>query len=348
MERVYICKLGSFKIRFMKKVFNSMKMDWLFDPNSSPTLLTNIGNEEWVVAPFPPEIGTGRSLSLQLEAGFSVFRVEHRFAKTAPKMMLPLATIEMKFNELTLMVECAETGMAIQRGTYPQGEFIGKPGLDIFRFMDHLQFERLIDTSTNINGTGLAIGESTLFNLMGEKESLQLLQKLDLSNQPKTIAHNIPLHVSKHLHQAIPTNLTGPIRKLHSQARVLDYLDSLFEYFQGLRVNKLSRSREKTRAQELQSYLLNLEGKVPTLSELANVFACSAKTLNNEFTVEMGTSIFNFITNHRLDQAHEAIKQSDISLKILAQKIGYAHVNHFSAAFKNRFGYSPGSLRKTN
>lgn len=47
-----------------------------------------------------------------------------------------------------------------------------------------------------------------------------------------------------------------------------------------------------------------------------------------------------------MQQAHEAILKSDVALKQLSERLGYSHVSNFSAAFKQRFGYAPGSLRK--
>jgi AraC-like DNA-binding protein len=32
-------------------------------------------------------------------------------------------------------------------------------------------------------------------------------------------------------------------------------------------------------------------------------------------------------------------------MKVLAERLGYSHVNNFIHAFSKRFGYSPGSLR---
>ena len=49
---------------------------------------------------------------------------------------------------------------------------------------------------------------------------------------------------------------------------------------------------------------------------------------------------------HRLEAAHAAIQSSDVPLKKLAERLGYAHFNHFNAAFKKKFGYPSGSLRK--
>lgn len=38
--------------------------------------------------------------------------------------------------------------------------------------------------------------------------------------------------------------------------------------------------------------------------------------------------------------------ETGLPMKVLASRLGYSHVNNFINAFKNRFGYSPGSLRR--
>jgi AraC-like DNA-binding protein len=52
------------------------------------------------------------------------------------------------------------------------------------------------------------------------------------------------------------------------------------------------------------------------------------------------------MTDHRLAQAHALLQTEQISMKVLAARLGYSHVNHFIAAFRKKFGYPPGSLRK--
>ena len=75
-------------------------------------------------------------------------------------------------------------------------------------------------------------------------------------------------------------------------------------------------------------------------------FNLSVRTLNDEFKAEYGKPIQTFITDHRLNEAHAAIISTDIPLKSVALRLGYTHTNHFLTAFKKKFGYSPGSLRK--
>jgi len=72
----------------------------------------------------------------------------------------------------------------------------------------------------------------------------------------------------------------------------------------------------------------------------------TAAKLNQSFQKKYDQSIYSFLSNQRLDQAHQALLDSDIPLKTLAHKIGYSHVNHFITAFKKKFGVTPGSLKK--
>ena len=57
-------------------------------------------------------------------------------------------------------------------------------------------------------------------------------------------------------------------------------------------------------------------------------------------------AIYSFFTDHRLSQAHAALQQSKISIKQLDAMLGYAHVSNFTIAFKRKFGYPPGSLKR--
>jgi AraC-like DNA-binding protein len=102
----------------------------------------------------------------------------------------------------------------------------------------------------------------------------------------------------------------------------------------------------KDKVHALHEHLLTSEGKLPTLDQLAKTFTCSVKRLNQAFVSEYGKSIYDFISTTRIEAAHAAILNSDTPLKILAARLGYSHVNHFNAAFRKKFGYPPGSLRK--
>lgn len=72
----------------------------------------------------------------------------------------------------------------------------------------------------------------------------------------------------------------------------------------------------------------------------------SARWLYEAFTREYGQTIFSFITDHRLNEAHVAMREGALPIKAISARLGYSHVNHFTVAFKKKFGYPPGSLRR--
>ena len=84
------------------------------------------------------------------------------------------------------------------------------------------------------------------------------------------------------------------------------------------------------------------------MEELATQNGCSIRTLNTEFSTEYGQPVSAFLIEYRFKLAHDAVQQTTIPLKILAEQLGYSHVNHFSTAFRKKFGYAPGYLRKNN
>lgn len=96
----------------------------------------------------------------------------------------------------------------------------------------------------------------------------------------------------------------------------------------------------------LHDYLMQTEGKLPGLGALAQRFGRSARWLDNEFEREYGKTIYAFICEVRLDEAHAALIEGNLPIKQVSLRLGYSHVNHFTTAFRRKFGYPPGSLRR--
>jgi len=232
----------------------------------------------------------------------------------------------------------------MERQISPAASLILSPGIDLFRYSDGYRIEPMLDGSSDSEMTCLSITRNLLDCLVGEEEAEQLLQHLGLLPMSKVVATAIPLHVSAHLQASLSSSLSRAARKMYCQARCLDYLTALLEHTKAAKSSRAKQGQK--RSHDVHDLLVNAQGKLPTLNELAKQFGCSARTLNDEFSAVFGESIYTFITNQRLTEAHAAILNTDIALKALAFKLGYAHVNHFIAAFRRKFGYPPGSLRR--
>lgn len=330
----------------MKLTTPVVTFDWLIgsDPIASKTDSADI---VWMDAPFTRDIGSGGFESWGLAMDMVVTHSRYEFTPEITGQLVPLATISMEFSEPTLMIQSLPKGRVIQNDNLSPSDLVYGDGVDLFRYCESANITAVMDTSQEIENITLMIGHSRLSDLIGAELAQTLIQKLDLLPIPKSAVKAIPNHVHRSLHSCLNSSYSPPLKKLWAQARVLDFITDLSNYICHHQTqNLISKNQAKNRVQALHEYLINLNGKLPTIDVLASHFGRSTRLLNEEFHAEYGESIFSFILNHRLNSAHEALKNSDIPLKQLAQKLGYAHVNHFSAAFKKKFGYPPGSLRR--
>jgi len=294
---------------------------------------------------FPPEVGHGWCEYFALADGISLFQGIHHFRPEASGQWIPVGEFKSEFPQATLFIQTIQGGECIHQEFHPPTRLVYKPGYDFFRHADRMHLIPLVNSSSDSKMTALIIADMMLVELMGEDIAQQLIDRLGLNTLPTVKVIPIPLHISAPLRASISLTLQGQLKVLSAQSKVLEYLCGLAVYI-GTQVSTsavYSHKREKVR--ELYDYIMHLEGKLPTLDELAIHYGMSVRCLNDEFTREYGLPIYSFITNHRLNEAHVALLESDLPIKVLAQRLGYSHVNHFTIAFKNKFGYPPGSLR---
>ena len=330
----------------MKSPITNLSARWLLEPN--PTRLASplsLSGTEWQTYTFPDGLGEGGYEKSVLALGMSVFLGKHLFTPQALGHMIALAEFEVQFSEPTFQVQVVRGGRIMHKEQIPQTDLVYSPGNDLFRLAQHIRQTPMLDGSSNSEMFALTVAISTLQTLLGAGLTEQLLAQLGLEKAPTVLVRPVPIHVTKPLLACLPSTLSGDFRKVFCQTKVLEYLTRLVEHY-GQDQLPTKPANQRNRAHEVHDYLMTHEGTLPLLSKLAQSFNRPARALNQEFAQEYGESIFSFITSKRLEAARLAILESDTSLKQLAQKLGYSHVNHFSAAFTKKYGYGPASLRK--
>lgn len=81
----------------------------------------------------------------------------------------------------------------------------------------------------------------------------------------------------------------------------------------------------------------------PTLPELARQAGTNVKKLNAGFRQVFGMSVFEYLQEHRLQEAFRMLSAGGHSVSEVAAFIGYA-IPHFSTLFRKRFGMPPSQL----
>lgn len=333
-----------------KTRFTKFDLAWLVDATALPSC-DEIGIQRVPYA-LPPGLGEAWVEALELRDGSALYRAVHALDAAPSGQLIPLMTVDFVQPHVFFNAQIWLNGHGYHREYWhgpeqPPVEIVASPGRDTFRYIRNWRAEILAEGGVTSEMRSVVLPDPLLRTLIGEEMALGLLQSLGLDGKQLTSVRAMPTHVSTPLRQAMSGHVAGAARKLHAQAKLLEYLALLQATVTHVAPVTPQAREGQQLADDLYQRLIHAEGSLPTLSGLAEEYGVSARKLNAAFAAKYQKSIYAFVTEHRLQQAHEAIRLSGTPLKVLAAHLGYSHVNHFIVAFKRQFGYPPGSLRRS-
>lgn len=82
-----------------------------------------------------------------------------------------------------------------------------------------------------------------------------------------------------------------------------------------------------------------------TIDDLASLSGIGARQLQRLFTAQLGLPMMQFYRNLRLEKAEELMRQSALPVIDIAQATGFANLSHFTRAFRQARGRTPGAVR---
>lgn len=83
-----------------------------------------------------------------------------------------------------------------------------------------------------------------------------------------------------------------------------------------------------------------------TLKTLSEELNASPTAIKNAFKTVYGESIRNYMKSFRINEAQRLLREEDRPVADVAAMVGYHNPGHFSAAFKEKYGISPGDHKK--
>lgn len=89
---------------------------------------------------------------------------------------------------------------------------------------------------------------------------------------------------------------------------------------------------------------VNLNGKL-TLSDISSHVGYSPNYLDSLFRLHAGKSVTNYLIEERISKAKLLLQEGILSLKEIADSVGFEDYNYFSRTFKKRTGYTPTRYR---
>ena len=168
------------------------------------------------------------------------------------------------------------------------------------------------------------------------KEGLPLL----LANE------HLYLDVAMHhaVRQIAQCRYEGAVKKLFLHSKCLELVAAV--------IDGLERSANKTviicksdydreRILFARDYLVQHLDMPPSLSELARVAGINEYKLKHGFKELFNTTVFGYLAEERLELARHDILEGKKTATEIAFELGFASPQHFSKAYKNKFGVSP-------
>ncbi len=159
---------------------------------------------------------------------------------------------------------------------------------------------------------------------------------------------NTNLQVQTVINSIRQSTFTGGLQHLFLNAKVMELLVLLTEsYTRSKQPQSLYLKKEYDRERILfaRDYLLKNMDYPPTLTELANIAGINVFKLKRGFKETFGQTVFEYLAETRLELAKNDLLHTDKSVTEIAFELGYSSLQHFSGAFKKRFGVAPGGVK---
>jgi AraC-like DNA-binding protein len=139
----------------------------------------------------------------------------------------------------------------------------------------------------------------------------------------------------------------GAPRQLILEAKGLELLAALVEQLsenEQATAKRLS-PEDRGRIEHARQLLVVRIEEPPGLHALARAAGLNEAKLKIGFRALFGTTVYEYLRNHRMDEARRLLAERRYSVTEVALRVGYSNPSKFAAAFRKRFGMSPSDVR---
>ncbi|MEN8077598.1 AraC family transcriptional regulator [Clostridioides difficile] len=137
------------------------------------------------------------------------------------------------------------------------------------------------------------------------------------------------------------------------QIKTLDELNDVFKEITSELVavikNKKNFKAPKLSVEKIKEFILdNYTDYSFSLQLVSDNFNVSLSYLSQYFKDKTGITILDYITNLKINKAKELLLNSDLTLRDIADQMGYSNVSSFIRRFKQVTSMTPGEFKKNN
>lgn len=143
-------------------------------------------------------------------------------------------------------------------------------------------------------------------------------------------------------------NFQGGLKKLFLQSKTIELLALQCDQMETATNTPLPA---KIQPQDVEKLYYVRDLLVQHLQEPLSLEQLSRKAGLNEFKLKsgfkaiFGNTVFGYLNDRRLELSRELVLSGSLPMTLIAEQAGYSSPQHFSTAFRKKFGVSPGKAR---
>ena len=140
----------------------------------------------------------------------------------------------------------------------------------------------------------------------------------------------------------------GITKRMYLETKVWELMTLLIEQEIQINQGEVNNSVVKPSDVECIYYareiLLKHLDNPPSLIQLARQVGLNDRKLKQGFRQVFGTTVFGYLHDYRMEQAHKLLIERNMNVTQVARKVGYASLSSFNHAFRKKFAVNPKSF----
>lgn len=173
----------------------------------------------------------------------------------------------------------------------------------------------------------------------------------DSVNAGKSVAFsdkNLPIdfNLQSCIQSILNCKFSDSLKRMYFFSKVIEMLVLQAESFNKSISKKtyVNKEYDKERILFARDYLLKNIDCPPSLSELSKSAGINEFKLKKGFKETFNKTVFEYLSDVRLEVAKNDLLEKKKSATEIAFELGYSSLQHFSSAFKKKFGISPSKV----
>lgn len=172
-----------------------------------------------------------------------------------------------------------------------------------------------------------------------------LLGKSDLLSQKWSAIDN---SIEQVIRQIINCNYSTGLKKMFLLSKSIELLvlsAESYSYSENKKEIFVKNKRDKEKIIAVRDLINENLNCPPNLNEISKKIGLNEYKLKRGFKEVFNNTVFGYLTEQRLNLAMQYLKDTQKTASEIAYSLDYATPQHFSNAFKKKFGFTPNSVR---